>query len=663
MLTEIFKSVLLMSAVGGVLSTFLLCVKPITRKLFSPKWQYYIWLTVLIVMVLPVSFSLPKNTPDIPDIMTEQVQNVQTDIGMPLDNQNTIIEMPKQSEKFSIPKIELPQNIFYYSSCIWILGAIFIFFAKIIKYRLFLRAIHKNSSADTSLSGIPKRLKACRTDMLDAPLIVGLIKPVLYLPDTELSEDNLNYILMHELTHYKRHDLLYKWAVLTVKSIHWFNPFVYLVSKQIDLDCEVSCDAEVAGKLSKPEQDSYMNMILGLLTNSGSNLRPLTTQMASNKKTLKRRFEMIRNMKKTSKFMSALSAVIAVVMLGTTVFASGIMAGTLSGSGHFYINGKYYRITPVFVENTLSTKTDSWYVPLRDTFAALGYDVHYDVDKSKYNISDKERFPAYDSVEHIEGYDDDGIWYSFDDNAAEWRSELVTNEANYYIYGATEGLNAQMPIIEMIKNDACEYCQIGSRRTSMGYLFAAPTLIDGKAYIPIRAIAYLVGGQDNVKWSDEKHDTYYEGVLNFNADNLTVDINSENSLRVGKIIVDENNTVVYYGENLKNPESTITFFFEAFSEGNFTLMKNYCTQNCINNFFSDNYVFGMKKAMLQSISKDSDDLQKRGFVVGEWAALVNVTMMPDENSVYEPNQTATSFYLILKQQNGRYLIDEFATGL
>lgn len=660
MLTEIFKSVLLMSAVGGVLSTFLLCVKPITRKLFSPKWQYYIWLTVLIVMVLPVSFSLPKNTPDIPDIMTEQVQNVQTDIETPLDNQNTIIEMPKQSEKFSIPKIELPQNIFYYLSCIWILGAIFIFFAKIIKYCLFLRAIHENSEFDTTIENIPKRLKVQRTDMLDAPLIVGLIKPVLYLPDTELSEDNLNYILMHELTHYKRHDLLYKWAVLTVKSIHWFNPFVYLVSKQIDLDCEVSCDAEVAGKLSKPEQDSYMNMILGLLTNSGSNLRPLTTQMASNKKTLKRRFEMIRNMKKTSKFMSALSAVIAVVMLGTTVFASGVLSDLAAAeeeyNGTIIVNGAEQKIDIQHIDNIRYLNTDSYYIPLRHAFEILGAAVRYGAPR--------DNVPTVYTAEASKGIFPTYRWDGLE--------ELAVNDSLNYIYGATTGTN-QNPIIKIyFDNDTQWFCQPGCEMYSKLnadtlFSWAPPVIIkNNTAYMPIRALAYIVGGDDNVKWNDDAHDTYYEGVLNFDEESLTIDIDTNidnTNLRVGKIIVDENNTVVYYGENLKNPESTITSFFEAFSEGNFTLMKNYCTQNCINNFFSDNYVFGMKKAMLQSISKDSDDLQKRGFVVGEWAALVNVTMMPDANSVYEPNQTATSFYLILKQQNGRYLIDEFATGL
>lgn len=375
MLIQIFKSLLLMSAVGGVLSAFLLCVKPITRKLFSPKWQYYIWLTVLIVMVLPVSFSLPKNTSDIPDIMTEQVQNVPAEIEIPANNQNIITEMPTQSEKFSVPKINLPQNIGEYLSALWLFTAVFILFARITKYYLFLRTIRKHSSKYTSLADIPKRLEVRRTDMLDAPLIVGLMKPVLYLPDTELTGGNLNYIIMHELTHYRRHDLLYKWAALIIKSVHWFNPFVYLVSKQIDLDCEVSCDFAVTSSLTQDEQNNYMNMILGLLANSQSNLRPLTTQMASSKKTLKRRFEMIRNKKKTSKFVSVLSAIVAVVMLGTTVFASGVLSGLDSDNYTIEItkNGeKIELINKPFIEN------GEVYVPLRELF-----ENHLDVDTSR----------------------------------------------------------------------------------------------------------------------------------------------------------------------------------------------------------------------------------------------------------------------------------------
>lgn len=45
-------------------------------------------------------------------------------------------------------------------------------------------------------------------------------------------------------------------------------------------------------------------------------------------------------------------------------------------------------------------------------------------------------------------------------------------------------------------------------------------------------------------------------------------------------------------------------------------------------------------------------------------ALVTVNMTPHENSVFDKSQPSTSFYVMLQRQpDGRYLIDEFATGL
>ena len=58
-MNEVMQNILLLSAAGSVLALVLLCIKPLTERLFSPKWQYYIWLTVLIVMVLPVKLPLP----------------------------------------------------------------------------------------------------------------------------------------------------------------------------------------------------------------------------------------------------------------------------------------------------------------------------------------------------------------------------------------------------------------------------------------------------------------------------------------------------------------------------------------------------------------------------------------------------------------------------
>ena len=65
---------------------------------------------------------------------------------------------------------------------------------------------------------------------------------------------------------------------------------------------------------------------------------------------------------------------VAVTMLCATV----VMAAVVNEEEKFFINGKGYTITPILIENKLEVHTDSYYVPLCDTFEALGYDVFYD---------------------------------------------------------------------------------------------------------------------------------------------------------------------------------------------------------------------------------------------------------------------------------------------
>ncbi len=249
-----------------------------------------------------------------------------------------------------------------------------------------------------------------------------------------------------------------------------------------------------------------------------------TTKMSGDAKKLQRRFSKIRSKSGRAAKLTAflMSAVIAATMLCATV----VMAAVANEEKNFFIDGKGYAITPVLVENSLAAHTDSYYVPLRETFEALGYGVKYDADKSKYDI-DRYTFPAYDYERYDEFYDEEsGELIVIDYNGYEWQKPLVTNEVDYYIYGATQRLNAQLPVIEMTKDGKTETCQIGSFYHTTGY--APPTtLINGRAYIPLRAVANIVGGIDNVKWNDEKHDTYYEGALTFDEATMTVTINTQ----------------------------------------------------------------------------------------------------------------------------------------
>ena len=69
-------------------------------------------------------------------------------------------------------------------------------------------------------------------------MILGLFRPVLILPQMELSQQQLAFIFRHELAHYKRRDLWIKWMFLLVQSVHWFNPLVHILAKKANLDLE-----------------------------------------------------------------------------------------------------------------------------------------------------------------------------------------------------------------------------------------------------------------------------------------------------------------------------------------------------------------------------------------------------------------------------------------
>ena len=64
MLQDIFKWVIISSCIGTVLTFLIVLTRPLTKKLFSCAWHYYIWLVVLAVMIIPIKINIPANRID-----------------------------------------------------------------------------------------------------------------------------------------------------------------------------------------------------------------------------------------------------------------------------------------------------------------------------------------------------------------------------------------------------------------------------------------------------------------------------------------------------------------------------------------------------------------------------------------------------------------------
>ena len=296
-MTEIFKSILIMSLTAAAVSAFLLIIKPITRRIFSPRWNYYIWLFVLIIMLVPVSLRLPGHigyrSVSIPDGGYPEIYAV----SAPAQDQMTLLQLFDRYAGI-LSKIQLG-------------GTILFFGIRMFGYSRFIRLMRKKSTLCSGCKGqinIPVR----KSEFIAAPIIVGLFRPVLYLPDA--SDEKLKYVFMHEMIHQKRRDLIIKWLAVLASVIHWFNPFSYIVLRQIDTECELSCDFEATKKLSAAERKEYMKTILAFAEINTTG-KPLVAQFSSDKRLLKRRFSLIKTPPRTCSAMSAMSGLLALIIL------------------------------------------------------------------------------------------------------------------------------------------------------------------------------------------------------------------------------------------------------------------------------------------------------------------------------------------------------------
>ena len=274
-MTELFETVLILSLFGFIITAVLLCLKPITVKKFPAKWQYYVWIAVAFTMIIP-TYKL------IPDREVQRIQYM-TQTETPVNNAE-ITEIPKQvpdvpeappiaEREIDVTK-DVKIKVLDLLAIIWICGTVIFLIVVMISYLIYILRKRKNAISieeNSVLHKVKRELKIRRNIRVrmsqdtGSPMLIGVFFPVVYMPFREIPHDMMRLVFLHELTHYKRKDLIIKWLALFVNAVHWFNPFAYLLCANLSEACEVSCDMEVTKNMNDEEQKLYMKTILELI--------------------------------------------------------------------------------------------------------------------------------------------------------------------------------------------------------------------------------------------------------------------------------------------------------------------------------------------------------------------------------------------------------------
>ena len=324
-MNEFIKILLSLSVSGALLLLLILGLKPLYKNKFSKRWQYYIWIVVALRFLLPF-------TPDTTIIGslfekfdTAAITNeIPTSPNIPVlaDTGNSKAEPIQTNREVTTAAMREPFNKYVCLFFIWSALALVLFVRKVTVYQGFIQYIKAGNKEVSDIKilnllsdceeklKIKTRVELSCNPLIASPMLIGFFRPRIILPVGEWEDKELSYIFVHELIHYKQRDMFYKWLIQIVVCVHWFNPFVYLLEKEVNKSCELSCDEKVISILNEKAKREYGDTLISFLKSNNlykSSLASVT--LTEGAEQLKERLGAIMKFRKKSKAIIAITAI------------------------------------------------------------------------------------------------------------------------------------------------------------------------------------------------------------------------------------------------------------------------------------------------------------------------------------------------------------------
>lgn len=332
------------SLIMSLIMLALLGLSSLSRQTLNAQTRYFMWVILLVGLVIPFRPLLgdglikiqnpisltesvtPSENAGIKEAPTADKTERPTITDQKEEQSSAVLAQPSAPER----KISLATILF----TVWAIGAIVLFAKYMMEYRRFHRIIKRWGKPVTdpftletfewvkARMGLEnEKIGLVSVSTVSTPMLTGLFKPVILLPEKPIEDDEMELILEHELTHYKHKDLLINLIGVIALCIHWFNPILYLCMPAIYGDGESYCDETVLKNKDLDYRRFYGEVIISMIEASPQKQIALSTCFYAKKLNIKRRlFNIMENHGKRKKLsISSVTLILCLTIVSGSV--------------------------------------------------------------------------------------------------------------------------------------------------------------------------------------------------------------------------------------------------------------------------------------------------------------------------------------------------------
>ncbi|PRT21355.1 methicillin resistance protein [Bacillus wiedmannii] len=334
------------SLMASILVGFILCIKVLFRNKLTPRWQYMLWIVLMIRLLLPWSpdssysiYSLLSYSSSVSEVIQKNTPSPENTVN---DEMQHTVELEQNAEtvtKNSEPEVNVSSeqqtalSLYKVALYVWLAGVIILAVITFITNRRLYSYIKKQP--DITDEQVTTVFNRCKQSMkmkkavslrlagkIASPTVFSFFRPKVLLSKKHmkvLNEQQLQYVFYHELAHIKRNDVAVNWIMYSLILLNWFNPILWYAYFCMREDQELACDAYALTFIDKEEQIAYGHTIITLLEHYSYQV-PSLANLSRNKRTLKRRIVMIKKFQKKSYRLSLLGIIVIVAIASLSLF-------------------------------------------------------------------------------------------------------------------------------------------------------------------------------------------------------------------------------------------------------------------------------------------------------------------------------------------------------